>query len=230
MTNKQILIIEDDKDISDLISHYIKQEGFIPNTASNGEEGLWQIKTKRPSLIILDIMLPQKNGYEVMRELKNNKETRDIPVIILTAKSDEIDKVIGLELGADDYISKPFSPRELIARIKAVFRRTDYTPSEKMQAKITFDKIELDDIKHEVKDNGKIVNLTSKEYQLLKYFLEHKGIALSRDTLLQEIWGYNYFGTTRTIDVHVSRIKRKIPELNKHIQHIKDIGYKFSDE
>ncbi|MGC8900334.1 MAG: response regulator transcription factor [bacterium] len=230
MTNKQILIIEDDKDISNLISHYVKQEGFVPITAMDGEEGLWQTKTKLPALIILDLMLPRKNGYEVMKELKSSREVKDIPVIILTAKSDEIDKVVGLEFGADDYITKPFSPRELIARVKAVMRRIEYSAPETKKAKIVFDKLEIDDIKHEVRNNGQIVNLTSKEYQLLKYFLEHRGIALSRDTLLQEIWGYNYFGTTRTVDVHVSRLKKKMPELSKYIQNIKDIGYKFSDE
>jgi|YelNatPaOPRAMG01_1025707.scaffolds.fasta_scaffold23599_2 two-component system alkaline phosphatase synthesis response regulator PhoP len=228
--NKDILVIEDDKDIANLISHYINQEGFLAVTAADGEEGLWQAKTRLPSLIILDLMLPRKNGYEVMRELKNNAETREIPVIILTARSDEVDKVLGLELGADDYITKPFSPRELIARVKAVMRRTEHEPPKTGKAKIVFDKLEIDDIKHEVKNDGKLITLTSKEYQLLKYFLEHKGIALSRDTLLQEIWGYNYFGTTRTVDVHISRLRKKLPNLNRHIQNIKDIGYKFTDE
>ncbi len=230
MTNKQILIVEDDKDISGLISHYAEQEGFVPLTAGDGEEGLWQAGTKMPALIILDLMLPRKDGYEVMRQLKSRKETAQIPVIILTAKSDEIDKVLGLELGADDYITKPFSPRELVARIKAVMRRMDHGSDEPAQRKIVFEKLEIDDIRHEVRYDGAPVVLTSKEYKLLKYFLDHQGVVLSRDTLLQEIWGYNYYGTTRTVDVHVSRLRKKLTSLNTHIQNIKDIGYKFSDE
>ena len=230
MTNKQILIIEDDKDIANLISHYVEQEGFLPVTAADGEEGLWQVKTKPPALIILDLMLPRKDGYEVMRQLKGGKDTAVIPVIILTAKSDEIDKVIGLELGADDYMTKPFSPRELIARIKAVMRRMDHEAAVNTPKKIVFDKLEIDDIRHEVRYEGKIVILTSKEYKLLKYFLDHRGVVLSRDTLLQDIWGYNYFGTTRTVDVHISRLRKKLSHLNNHIQNIKDIGYKFNDE
>ncbi len=230
MTNKQILIIEDDKDISALISHYVEQEGFLPVPAADGEEGLWQIKTKLPALIILDLMLPRKDGYEVMRQLKSRKETASVPVIILTAKSDEIDKVLGLELGADDYMTKPFSPRELIARIKAVLRRIEHETDGTALKKIVFDKLEIDDIRHEVRNDGKTVILTSKEYKLLKYFLDHRGVVLSRDTLLQDIWGYNYFGTTRTVDVHVSRLRKKLSNLNNHIQNIKDIGYKFNDE
>ncbi len=230
MTTKQILIVEDDKDISNLISHYVEQEGFLPVTAADGEEGLWQVKTKLPSLIILDLMLPRKDGYEVMRQLKSRKETASVPVIILTAKSDEIDKILGLELGADDYMTKPFSPRELIARIKAVMRRIEHETMGTTPKKIVFDKLEIDDIRHEVRYDGKIIILTSKEYKLLKYFLDHRGVVLSRDTLLQDIWGYNYFGTTRTVDVHVSRLRKKFSPLNKHIQNIKDIGYKFTDE
>ncbi len=230
MTNKQILIIEDDTDIASLISHYAAQEGFVPVTAGDGEEGLWQAGTKIPALIILDLMLPRKDGYEVMRQLKGKKETAHIPVIILTAKSDEIDKVLGLELGADDYMTKPFSPRELVARIKAVMRRMARGTDQQAQQKIVFEKLEIDDIRHEVRYDGSPVILTSKEYKLLKYFLDHQGMVVSRDTLLQEIWGYNYFGTTRTVDVHVSRLRKKLPALNTHIQNIKDIGYKFSDE
>ncbi len=230
MTNKQVLIIEDDKDISNLISHYLGREGFIPIIASDGEEGLWQLKTKTPALIVLDLMLPRKNGYEVMQQLKVQEATAHIPVIILTAKADEVDKVLGLELGADDYMTKPFSPRELIARIKAVMRRMDHEAAAEKSKKIVYEKLEIDDMKHEVRYDNKMMVLTSKEYRLLKYFLEHRGIVLSRDALLQNIWGYNYFGTTRTVDVHVSRLRKKIPQLNKSIQNIKDIGYKFTDE
>lgn len=228
--SKQVLIIEDDKDIANLISHYLTKEGFIPVTAFDGEEALWQLKTKIPSLIILDLMLPRKDGYEVIRQLKKNTSTTEIPVIMLTAKSDEIDRILGLELGADDYITKPFSPRELVARIKAVMRRTEKEPKTDKTKKIVCGKLEIDDLRHEVKCNGRLIIFTSKEYNLLKYFLEHKGIALSRDVLLQNIWGYDYFGTTRTVDVHVSRLRKKIPFLNSKIQNVKDIGYKFSDE
>ncbi|MCL4469355.1 MAG: response regulator transcription factor, partial [Deltaproteobacteria bacterium] len=149
---------------------------------------------------------------------------------LLTAKSDEIDRVLGLELGADDYITKPFSPGEMIARIKAIIRRTDREEHTEKAKKFVNDKLEIDDLKHEVKYNDQIIIFTSKEYNLLKYFLEHKDIALSRDVLLQEVWGYNYFGITRTVDVHVSKLRKKLPHLSKHIKNIKDIGYRFSDE
>lgn len=228
--NKQVIVIEDDKDIASLIAHYLTREGFIPTIAYDGEEGLWQLQSKSPALIILDLMLPRKNGYEVMKQLKEQDATSNIPVIILTAKSDEIDRVLGLELGADDYMTKPFSPRELIARVKAVMRRATREVRTEKDKKIVYGKLEINDLKHEVKYDDKMVLLTSKEYSLLKYFMEHRGIVLSRDTLLQDIWGYNYFGTTRTVDVHVSRLKKKLLPLNKHIQNIKDIGYKFIDE
>ncbi len=228
--NKQVIVIEDDKDIASLISHYLTREGFIPIIAYDGEEGLWQLQSKSPALIILDLMLPRKNGYEVMKQLKEQGATSNIPVIILTAKSDEIDRVLGLELGADDYMTKPFSPRELIARVKAVIRRATRELHTEKEKNIVYGKLEINDLKHEVKYDDKMVPLTSKEYSLLKYFMEHRGIVLSRDTLLQNIWGYNYFGTTRTVDVHVSRLKKKLLPLNKHIQNIKDIGYKFIDE
>ncbi len=230
MTNKQILIIEDDRDIAGLVSHYIEKEGYLPVTAADGEEGLWQAKAKPPALIVLDLMLPRKDGYEVMRQLRGGRETAGIPVIILTAKSDEIDKVLGLELGADDYMTKPFSPRELMARIKAVMRRAGHEKEKDQPAKMVLGKLEVDDAKHEVRYDGKVMVLTSKEYKLLCYFMGHANAALSRDVLLQDIWGYNYFGTTRTVDVHVSRLKKKLPVLNGRIQNIKDLGYKFSDE
>ncbi len=230
MANKQVIIIEDDKDIANLVAHYLSKEGFMPIIAHDGEEGLRQLELKSPALILLDLMLPKKSGYEVMQQLKGQNTTSDIPIIILTAKSDEIDRVLGLELGADDYVTKPFSPSELIARIKAIMRRTIREKRLEKTNKYIFDKLEIDDLKHEVKYNDRIITLTSKEYSLLKHFMKHRGIVLSRDMLLQEIWGYNYFGITRTVDVHVSRLKKKLPYLSKQIKNIKDIGYKFSDE
>ena len=230
MINKQIIIIEDDNDIANLIAHYLRKEGFRPVIAHDGEEGLLQLQSTSPVAIILDIMLPGTNGYEVMKQLKRKDITSGIPIILLTAKSDEIDRVLGLELGADDYITKPFSPGEMIARIKAIIRRTDREEHTEKAKKFVNDKLEIDDLKHEVKYNDQIIIFTSKEYNLLKYFLEHKDIALSRDVLLQEVWGYNYFGITRTVDVHVSKLRKKLPHLSKHIKNIKDIGYRFSDE
>ncbi|MCL5277276.1 MAG: response regulator transcription factor [Deltaproteobacteria bacterium] len=228
--NKQVVVIEDDKDIAGLVSHYLEREGFVPLTAYDGEEGLWQIKSRSPALVILDLMLPRKSGYEVMKQLKDQKTTAGIPVIILTARSDEIDRVLGLELGADDYMTKPFSPRELIARVKAVMRRTVREAETDRSKRIVYGKLQMDDLRHEVRYDDTMIPLTSKEYSLLKYFLEHTGVVLSRDVLLQDIWGYNYFGTTRTVDVHVSRLRKKLPHLDAHIQNVKDIGYKFTDE
>ncbi len=230
VNSKKILIIEDDKDISNLISHFVSKEGYTPILAHDGEEGLWQIKARSPDIIILDLMLPRKDGYEVIRQIKKETNIPEIPIIILTAKSEEIDKIVGLELGADDYITKPFSPRELIARIKAVMRRTDPEAIVNTAKKLAYGKLEIDDNKYEVRYDEKLIRLTSKEYNLLKYLLQHKGVVISRDDLLQNVWGYNYVGTTRTVDVHISRLRKKIPYLDRNIQHIKDIGYKFLDE
>ncbi len=228
--NKHIVVIEDDKDIAGLVSLYLEKEGYVPVTAPDGEEGLWQVQSRSPALVILDLMLPRKSGEEVIKHLKAQKATADIPVIILTAKSDEIDRVLGLELGADDYITKPFSPRELIARVRAVMRRTVREEQTGRSKRIVYGKLEVDDLRHEVKYDDSVVPLTSKEYSLLRYLLEHRGVVLSREVLLQDIWGYNYFGTTRTVDVHVSRLRKKLPHLDAHIQNIKDIGYKLTDE
>ena len=173
-------------------------------------------------------MLPGLDGIEVLKRIKGNAKTSGLPVIMLTAKGEETDKVIGLELGADDYMTKPFSPKELVARIKALLRRTE-RPAEKAEV-IKYEGLTLDFSRHEVKVKDKEVELTAKEFGLLEELLKNKGRVLTRDTLLNNIWGYDYFGTTRTVDVHIRRLREKIPLLEKAIVTVKQLGYKLREE
>ena len=225
--SKKILIIEDDKDITQLLKHYLEKENFQSEVASSGTLGLKQALLN-PSLIILDLMLPEMDGLEVCKELRRNPKTDNIPIIILTAKGEETDKIVGLELGADDYITKPFSPKEVVARVKALLRRT-----EKPQAKekiYSYEKLSLDIERHEVSFDGKAVELTAKEFALLENLLRHKGKVKSRDALLNEVWGEDYYGTSRTVDVHIRKIREKIPQISEDIITIKNLGYKLKEK
>jgi DNA-binding response OmpR family regulator len=178
-------------------------------------------------LIILDIMLPEMDGFEVCKELRSDPKTASIPIIMLTAKAEETDKIVGLELGADDYVTKPFSPKELIARIKAIFRRAE-RKSEKEKV-YHYGKLSLDISKHEIIFDNKSIELTSKEFGLLESLLQSKGRVLSRDYLMDEVWGRDYYGGMRTVDVHIRRLREKIPFLSKNIQTVKNMGYKLKE-
>ncbi|HEX9916273.1 MAG TPA: response regulator transcription factor [candidate division Zixibacteria bacterium] len=225
--SKQILVIEDDKDIVQLLKHYLEKEGFVVKEAADGFSGLEKTKSNKFDLIILDIMLPEMDGLEVCKELRSDPKTASIPIIMLTAKTEETDKIVGLELGADDYVTKPFSPKELIARIKAIFRRVG-RKSEKEKA-YSYGKLVLDISKHEVVFDSRPIELTSKEFDLLESLLQNKGRVLSRDYLMDEVWGYDYYGGMRTVDVHIRRLREKIPFLSKSIQTIKNMGYKLKE-
>jgi DNA-binding response OmpR family regulator len=225
--SKKILVIEDDKDIVELLKHYLDKENFILKDASDGYSGLKKMRTEDFDLIILDIMLPEMDGLEVCKELRSNPKTSSIPIIMLTAKTEEADKIVGLELGADDYVTKPFSPKELMARVKALLRRVERKPEE--QKAYRYGKLTLDLSKHEVTFDGKPVQLTSKEFDLLNCLLRSKGRVLSRDYLMDEVWGYDYYGGMRTVDVHIRRLREKIPALSKAIQAIKNLGYKLKE-
>ena len=179
-------------------------------------------------MAILDIMLPELNGIDVLKRIKGDAKTANIPVIMLTAKGEETDKIVGLELGADDYITKPFSPKELVARVKALLRRAE-KPVEKTDT-LKYGELIMDISKHEVKVKGKEIELTAKEFGLLEELLRNKGRVLTRDTLLNNVWGYDYFGNTRTVDVHIRRLREKIPLLEKSIITVKQLGYKLSEE
>ena len=226
--SKKILVIEDEKDIQDLLQHYLKREGYGVEIAKDGEAGLRKASKERFDLILLDLMLPQVDGLEICRSLRSRPQTADLPIIMITAKAEEADRIVGLELGADDYITKPFSPREVLARVKALFRRVEKPKAKEVRQE--YGGIALDPSKHEVTYKGKSPSLTSKEFKLLEYFLANRGRVLSRDILLNEIWGYDYFGTTRTVDVHVAHLRQKFQILDKSLVAIKGLGYKLQEE
>ena len=225
-----ILIVEDEKDIVKMLDYNLKKEGYKILVAHDGEDALDEANAKRPDLILLDLMLPGVDGLEVCKQLKLERKTASIPVIMLTAKAQESDKVVGLELGADDYVTKPFSPRELIARIKAVLRRGKENDKLSEILKIGDLTIDFSKIAFTVKD--KPVELTSKEFELLKTLIKAKGRVLSRDYLLDNIWGFNNAIEiqTRTVDVHIRTLRKKLKSEAKRILTVKNYGYRFEYE
>lgn len=222
-----ILIVEDEKDIVKMLDYNFKKEGFRVFSVNDGEDALDAVTSKRPDIIILDLMLPGMDGLEVCKVLKSDTKTNYIPIIMLTAKSQESDKIIGLELGADDYITKPFSPRELIARIKAVLRRVK--EKDKLPEVLRAGDITIDFSRIAVAVKGKVVELTSKEFELLKTLVKVKGRVLSRDYLLDNIWGFDNAMEiqTRTVDVHIRTLRKKLKAEAKRIVTVKNYGYRF---
>jgi len=229
MAKQTILIIEDEKNIQELVRYNLEQEGYAVLVAGQGDVGLGLAIKKKPDLVILDLMLPELDGTEICKTLKQNNETAHIAIIMLTAKSEEIDKVLGLELGADDYMTKPFSPRELVARVKAVLRRGSFKLD---QEHYQVGELELDDKKHKVKIQGESVSLTSKEYDLLKTLLSADGRVLTREFLLENVWGYEQSVNieTRTVDIHIGQLRKKLTLESKRIATIKNVGYRFDLE
>src|SRR3989339_1444217 len=211
-----ILIIEDEKDIAEALEYNLKREGFSTAKSGDGYNGLRMAKEKLPALILLDLMLPGMGGLELIKVLKREAATRSIPVIILTAKGEETDRVLGLELGADDYITKPFSMRELIARVKVVLKRSGGV-SPPVRPKLKFPDLEIDLEKHEVTANGKKVELTAKEFALLRFLAERREKVFSREQLLDEVWGIDQQIETRTVDVHVRKLREKLGRAAEHI-------------
>ena len=229
MANEVILLIEDEKNILELVKYNLEQEGFRILTATKGNTGLETALKERPALVILDLMLPGMNGLEICKTLKQNDKTRAIPIIMLTAKGTESDKVVGLELGADDYITKPFSPREFVARIKAVLRRSQEKPTEEILRSGT---IELDMTKHELRLKGKPVEITAKEFELLRVLMSSRERVLTREVLLSKVWGYENSMNieTRTVDMHIGQLRKKIGKEAERIVTVKSIGYRFDGE
>ncbi|MDQ1291089.1 MAG: two-component system, OmpR family, alkaline phosphatase synthesis response regulator PhoP [Nitrospirota bacterium] len=225
---KKVLIVEDEKDILQLVKLYLEKEGYRTVTASTGSEGLAQVRTEKPDLVVLDLMLPEIDGLEICKRLRSAPDTAMLPIIMLTAKAEESDTIIGLELGADDYVTKPFSPKTLVARVKALFRRLDRKP-EDGPTRFIYGTLILDLTRHEVTVKGKEVPLTAKEFGLLEHLLRHPGRVLTRDVLLNAVWGYEYYGTTRTVDVHIRRLKQKLPLLDDAILSVKSLGYKLKE-
>ena len=226
---KKILVVEDEPEIAQLVKHYLEKDGSRVDIAKSGAEALKMIKSERPDLIILDLMLPEIDGIEVCKKVRSTPDTALLPIIMLTAKAEESDTIVGLELGADDYVTKPFSPKALVARVKALFRRLERETTDK-RPHLTYSLLSMNVESHEVTLNEKEVVLTAKEFGLLEYLLRHPGRVLTRDVLLNAVWGYDYFGTTRTVDVHIRRLKLKIPMLDQAIISVKSLGYKLSDQ
>jgi DNA-binding response OmpR family regulator len=230
MSKEKILIVEDEKDIVKMLDYNLKKEGFRALSANNGEDGLDMARKEHPDLILLDLMLPEMDGLEVCKAIKNDTKTAHIPIIILTAKAQETDKIVGLELGADDYVTKPFSPKELIARIKAVLRRLKEKDKLPEALKIGDMSIDFSKIMVEIKD--KPIELTSKEFELLKVLIKAKGRVLARDYLLDTIWGFDQSLEiqTRTVDVHITTLRKKLKSEAKRIVTVKNYGYRFEAE
>lgn len=229
MTGK-ILIVDDEINIRELIKFNLEKFGYKVIEADEGQSAVTMAKTEKPELIVLDLMLPGMDGLEVCRLVKNSRETAAIPIIMLTAKSEEIDKVIGLELGADDYMTKPFSPRELLARIKAVLRRSQKESS--VGGEFVLGKLRLNFSRYEAYLGTAKLELTPKEYEMLKLFATNTGKVFTREQLLEKVWGYEYFGDTRTVDVHVRHLRVKLAQENdvaEAIETVRGFGYRFKD-
>lgn len=231
----KILVIEDDYNIQELLRYNLESNGYEVIAAVNGNEGYKMALNNSPDVILLDVMIPGADGLEVCKMIRMNEKIKRIPILMVTAKSEELDKILGLELGADDYITKPFSIKELIARIKAVMRRfnenKDATEEKPIGNKLVFRNLEIDGEKYEVKIDGKKVVLTLKEFELLKILAESPGRVMTRDFLLDNVWGYEYIGGTRTVDVHIRHLRQKLWEGQGEgmIQTIRGVGYKFDD-
>lgn len=224
----RILVAEDDHDIAALIAHYLRKAGWQPHVEASGTDALAYARAQPVDVVILDVMLPGFSGLEVCRALRTDSATAALPIIMLTARGEESDRIAGLEIGADDYMSKPFSPNELVARIRALVRRSKR--AEPDEATLRFGSLVMDLTGHTVSDAGRDVKLTAKEFLLLQYLLQHRGRVLSRELLLGDVWGYRYTGGTRTVDVHVRRLREKLPVLVDALVTVKQFGYKLADE
>jgi two-component system phosphate regulon response regulator PhoB len=225
---KPVLVVEDEKDIVDLIEYHLKQSGFSVIKALDGPSGLELARKEKPSLIILDLMLPEMDGKDICRALKSNPSTQSIPILMLTAKTEEIDRLIGFELGADDYVTKPFSPRELVLRVKAILRRKEVSPEgEKI---IQIDDLSIDIDRHLVSVKKKPILLTSTEFKLLVELTSNRGRVQTREHLLDKVWGYTYEGYARTVDTHIRRLREKLGSIGDYIETIRGMGYRFREE
>ena len=226
--NSKILIVDDEEDILTLLEYNLEKAGFKVISADDGPEAIELAKKEKPALIILDIMLPSMEGTEVCKAIKRDDATSHIPIIMLTAKGEEVDRIVGLELGADDYITKPFSPRELVLRVKAVLKRGH--GGEENEGTITAGNIRIDLERSVVISNGKPLKLTATEFKLLVELIKAKGKVLSRDALLDNVRGTDYYVTDRTIDTHIRRLREKLGKSAKHIETVRGFGYKFMED
>ncbi len=223
--NSKILIVDDESNIVELIRLYLEKEGFFTVSAKNGTEALAKFRSENPDLIILDIMIPEPDGWQVCREIRRSS---NVPIIMLTAKSETFDKVLGLELGADDYLTKPFEAKELVARVKAVLRRTETKEGEQKKV-ITFENLSINIDNYELEINGKLIDVPPKELELLYFLASNPNRVYTREQLLEEVWGFDYFGDSRTVDVHIKRLREKLEsvESNWQLKTVWGVGYKF---
>ncbi|GMR10379.1 MAG: response regulator transcription factor [Anaerolineae bacterium] len=223
MSGERILVVDDEPNIVDLATMYLEQEGYRVESAFDGAQALKQIQAHEPALVVLDLMLPEVDGFEVCRQTRVKS---DVPIIMLTARDDDVDKIVGLELGADDYLTKPFNPRELVARVKAILRRADRSPRPNDKPLHLAD-LSIDPARREVTVGSEQIALRAKEFDLLQAFAENKGIVLSREQLLNLAWGYDFYGQTRTVDVHVAHLRKRLKGSQVQIETITGVGYKL---
>ncbi len=224
MDKQQILVVDDEPNIVQLARLYLERDGYSVTSVGNGQKALEAARSQHPDLIVLDVMLPQVDGFEVCRRLR--AEDNPVPIIMVTARDDDIDKILGLELGADDYLTKPFNPRELVARVKAVLRRGNST-QQMAQAPLQISDLEINFAGREVRINAEPIELRTQEFEVLKVLAENKGVVLSREQLLSKAWGFDFYGQTRTVDVHIAQLRRKIAASKVQIETVIGIGYKL---
>lgn len=225
-----ILVVDDEPDILNLLGYNLKKAGFKVLQAKDGPEAIELAIKKKPALVLLDIMLPDMDGTEVLKRLKSDPMAKHIPVIMLTAKGEEVDRVVGFELGAEDYITKPFSPRELVLRVKAVLKRSNERPSAPADGVLGFGELTLDAPRHKITVAGKEVRLSATEFGLLAELLGSKGRAFSRDMLLDRVWGMDCYVTPRTVDTHIRRLRAKLKAAGRYIETVRGLGYRFKEE
>ncbi|HEY7000311.1 MAG TPA: response regulator transcription factor [Candidatus Udaeobacter sp.] len=226
-SGNNVLIIEDEHDVVDLLALNLRKAGFRTSTAPDGAAGLEKARSEKPDLIILDLMLPKMPGLEVCKILKSDPRTRQLPIVMLTAKAEEIDRIVGLEFGADDYVTKPFSPREVVLRIRAIMRRGEAKNDDE---RLTAGSITVDPARYEVSVGGRRINLTSLEFKLLRTLMQRRGRVQARDRLLNDVWGYESIIDTRTVDTHVRRLRKKLGKAANVIESVRGFGYRMKEK
>jgi len=225
MSSELILLVDDEASIVQLAKLYLERDGFRTQAVGDGLQALEQAHTARPDLVVLDIMLPGIDGLEVCRRLRAEKN--QVPILMLTARDEDIDKILGLELGADDYLTKPFNPRELVARVKAILRRSERVAAEGNEAALRLGDLVIDPARHEVTCKGELLELRTQEFEVLLVLIKHRSLVLSREQLLNLAWGYDFYGQTRTVDVHVAQLRRKLAGSSVRIETVTGVGYKL---
>ena len=225
MIGQTILVVDDEANIVELARIYLEQEGFRVQSAADGATALELVARQPPALMVLDLMLPAVDGWEVCRRIRADKAARDLPIIMLTARDEDVDKIVGLELGADDYVTKPFNPRELVARVRAILRRAGRAA--RADAPVHAGDVTVDPARREVTIAGRPVDLRRKEFELLLALVEHRGLVLSREQLLNLVWGYDFYGETRTVDVHIGQLRKKLAGATLEIETVLGVGYKL---